>query len=143
MAGGVQPELSARALGLGVRAAPFVANTTGSVSDGNRALTQARAALECGIHLGGGGLNPAVVESHNKGYTPTEAHVRGARWVLEQYQPLAGPGETSMEFEGRVIDRYEVARARDLLEWADACAQRDREKEEAVAKVQAAEGGKE
>ncbi len=132
-----EAELAARALGLGVRAAPFVANTTGSVSDGNRALTQARAALECGIHLGGGGLNPAVVESHNKGYTPTEADVRDARWVLEQYERLAGTGETWMEFEGRAIDRYEAARARDLLEWADACAVRDREKQEAVAKAQA------
>jgi citrate lyase subunit beta/citryl-CoA lyase len=137
-----EAELTARALGLGVRAAPFVANTTGSVSDGNRALTQARAALECGIHLGGGGLNPAVVESHNKGYTPTEADARDARWVLEQYERLAGTGEAWMEFEGRVIDRYEAARARDLLEWADACAERDREKTEAVAKVQTAEGGK-
>ena len=132
-----EAELAARALGLGVRAAPFVANTTGSVSDGNRALTQARAALECGIHLGGGGLNPAVVESHNKGYTPTEADVRDARWVLEQYDRLAATGGTWMQFEGRIIDRYEAARARDLLEWADACAARDTEKAEAVAKAKA------
>jgi citrate lyase subunit beta/citryl-CoA lyase len=137
-----EAELAARALGLGVRASPFVANTSGSVSDGNRALTQARAALECGIHLGGGGLNPAVVESHNKGLTPTEADVRDARWVLEQYERLAATGETWMEFEGRVIDRYEADRARDLLEWSDACAERDREKKEAVARTQAAEGNK-
>jgi citrate lyase subunit beta/citryl-CoA lyase len=134
-----EAELAARALGLGVRAAPFVANTTGSVSDGNRALTQARAALECGIHVGGGGLNPAVVESHNRGYTPTEADVRDARWVLEQYGRLAATGETWMEFEGRVIDRYEAARARDLIEWSEACAARDREKQDAVAQAQSAE----
>lgn len=134
-----EAELAARALGLGVRAAPFVANTTGSVSDGGRALRQARAALECGIRLGGGGLNPAVVEAHNRGLTPTGDDVEDARWVLEQYERLAATGETWMEVEGRVIDRYEAARARDLLDWADACAARDREKAAAVARAKATE----
>jgi citrate lyase subunit beta/citryl-CoA lyase len=137
-----EAELAARTLGLGLRAAPFVANTTGSVSDGSRALLQAEAARRCGFHLGGGGLNPAVVESHNVGLTPTEADVSDARWVLEQYDRLAATGETWMEFEGRVIDRYEAARARDLLEWAKACAARDGEKQAAVAKARAEMDGK-
>lgn len=130
-----EAELAARTLGLGVRGAPFLANTTGSVSDGNRALRQAEAARKCGFHLGGGGLNPAVVEGHNVGLTPTEDDVRDARRVLEQYRQLAGTGETWMEVEGRVIDGYEAARARDTLEWAALCAERDREKAEAVARV--------
>lgn len=130
-----EAELAARTLGLGVRGAPFLANTTGSVSDGNRALRQAEAARKCGFHLGGGGLNPAVVEGHNVGLTPTEDDVRDARWVLEQHRQLTGTGETWMEVEGRVIDGYEAARARDTLEWAALCAERDREKAEAVARV--------
>lgn len=130
-----EAELAARALGLGVRAAPFVANTTGSVSDPNRALRQAEAARKCGFRLGGGGLNPAVVEPHNLGLTPTEEDVRDARWVLEQHRQLAGTGETWMEIEGRVIDRYEAARARETLEWAALCAERNREKTEAVART--------
>jgi citrate lyase subunit beta/citryl-CoA lyase len=136
-----EAELAARTLGLGLRAAPFVANTTGSVSDGNRALVQAEAARRCGFHLGGGGLNPAVVESHNVGLTPTEEDLRDARWVLEQYERLAGTGETWMEFEGRVIDRYEAARARDTLEWAEACAERNRGKADSAARTQAALAG--
>jgi citrate lyase subunit beta/citryl-CoA lyase len=135
-----EAELAARALGLGVRAAPFVANTTGSVSDGERAFKQAEAARKCGFHLGLGGLNPAVVESHNRGYTPTEAEVRDAHWVLEQYERLIASGETWLEIEGRVIDRYEAARARDTIDWAAACAARDREKERAVARTRAALG---
>lgn len=130
-----EAELAARALGLGVRGAPFVANTTGSVSDPNRALLQAEAARKCGFHLGGGGLNPAVVEGHNVGLTPTEDDVRDARWVLEQHHQLAGTGETWQEIDGRIIDGYEAARARDTLEWAALCAERDREKAEAVARV--------
>jgi len=42
------------------------------------------------------------------------------------------------EIDGRVIDDYEAERARDTLEWADVCAQRDREKSEAVARTRAA-----
>lgn len=38
-----EAELGARTLGLGVRAAPFLANTTESVSDPNRALRQSAA----------------------------------------------------------------------------------------------------
>ena len=133
-----EAQLAARALGLGVRAAPFVANTTGSVSDGNRALRQAEAARACGIRLGGGGLNPAVVESHNVGYTPSEADVRDAHWVLEQFERLQTSNEPWLEVEGRVIDGYEAQRARGALEWAELCAARDREKEQAVARVQAA-----
>ncbi len=136
-----EAELAARTLGLGVRGAPFLANTTGSVSDGNRALRQAEAARKCGFHLGGGGLNPAVVEGHNVGLTPTEEDVRDARWVLEQHRQLAGTGETWREIEGRIIDGYEAARARDTLEWAALCAERDREKAKAVARTRAAMAG--
>jgi citrate lyase subunit beta / citryl-CoA lyase len=132
-----EAELAACTLGLGVRGAPFVANTTGSVSDSNRALRQAEAARKCGFHLGGGGLNPAVVDGHNVGLTPTEEDVCDARWVLEQYRRLAESGETWQEVEGRIIDRYEAARARDTLDWAALCAERDRDKAAAVARVRA------
>jgi citrate lyase subunit beta / citryl-CoA lyase len=130
-------ELIARVLGIEVRASPFVANTTGSVSDSDLAFRQAEAARKCGFRLGGG-LNPAVVEPQNRGFTPSEEDVRDAHWVLEQYRQLAGSGETWREVNGRIIDRYEAARARDTLEWAELCAERNREKAEAVVRVQAA-----
>lgn len=135
-----EAELAARTLGLGVRAAPFVANTTGSVSDPERALRQAEAARRCGIRLGGGGLNPAVVEGHNRGFTPSADDVSEARRVLEEYERLSASDDTWLEIEGRVVDCYEAARARELLDWADACAERDREKREAVERVKAAAG---
>ena len=93
-----EAELATRTLGLGLRAAPFIPNTTGSVSDGNRALRQAEAARKCGFRLGGGGLNPAVVENHNVGFTPTEEEVRDAELVLERYRrskPRARHGRNS------------------------------------------------
>ena len=136
-----EAELAGRTVGLGVRAAPFLANPTGSVSDANRALQQAEAARRCGFHLGGGGLNPAVVESHNAGLTPTEDDVKDARSVLEHYRQLESSGDTWMEIEGRVIDAYEAARARDLIEWAEACAERNKEKAQAVARIKAGNNG--
>ena len=132
-----EAELAARALGLGVRTAPFVANTTGSVSDADRALRQARAARACGIYLGGGGLNPAVVDSHNKGYTPSTDDVRDAHWVLAQFERLQTTDEPWTEVEGRFIDRYEAERARGVLRQAEACAARDCEKADAMARVKA------
>jgi len=134
-----EAELAARVLGLGVRASPFVANKTGSVSDPDRALHQAQAMYRCGIHLGGGGLNPAVVEGHTVGLTPTAEDVRDAHWVIEQYHLLAATGDTWREVEGRVIDRYEAARARKTLDYAALCAARDQEKAVAVARVKAAQ----
>ena len=135
-----EAELAARTLGLGVRASPFIVNKTGSVSDPDRALHQAQATFKCGIHLGGGGLNPAVVDGHTVGLTPTADDVRDAQWVIEQYRQLAVTSDTWRDVDGRVIDHYEAARARGMLEWAALCAARDKEKTEAVARVKAAQG---
>lgn len=130
-------ELVARTLQVETHAAPFVANTTGSVSDSEHAFRAAEAARKCGFRHGGG-LNPAVVEPQNRGFTPSDEDVHEAHWVLDQYRQLTGSGDTWREVNGRIIDRYEAARARDTLEWADLCAERNREKAEAVARVQAA-----
>ncbi len=134
-----EAEMAGRTLALGVRGGPFIANKTGSVSDPNRSLHQAQATFKCGIRLGGGGLNPAVVDGHNAGLTPTADDVRDAHWMLEQYRQLAATSDTWREVEGRVIDRYAAAHAREMLEYAALCAARDKEKSEAVAKVKAAQ----
>jgi len=134
-----EAELAARTLGLGVRASPFIVNKTGSVSDGDRALRQAQATFKCGITLGGGGLNPAVVAGHTTGLTPTADDVRDAQWVIEQYSRLAATSDTWREVDGRIIDRYEAARARGTLNWAALCAARDKQKAAAVAAVKAAQ----
>jgi citrate lyase subunit beta / citryl-CoA lyase len=132
-----EAELAARTLGLGVRASPFLADKTGSVSDPDRALRQAEAIRKIGIRLGGGGLNPAVVPGHTTGLTPTLEEIEDAQWVIARYQELAATSDTWREVNGRVIDRYEAARASELLRWAELCAGRDKEKADAVARVKA------
>ena len=133
-----QVELAARTLGLETRAAPFVANTTGSVSDPDRALEEAEAARKCGFRIGGG-LHPNVVEPQNKGFTPSAEEVEEAQVVLDHFRVLEGSGGVWQEIDGSIIDKYEAGRAQRLLEWSHVCARRDAEKAEAVARTQAAE----
>ncbi|MEO7726183.1 MAG: aldolase/citrate lyase family protein [Burkholderiales bacterium] len=135
-----EAELAARTLGLGVRASPFVVNKTGSVSDSDRALLMAEGTRKMGIRLGGGGLNPAVVEGHTVGLTPSAEEVREAHAVIEDYRRLAASGDTWTEIEGRVIDRYAAAHARTTVEYAALCEARDKEKAAAVARVKAVQG---
>ena len=152
-------ELAARAAGREPRAAPFTPNITGSVSDPDRAFTEADAARKCGFRIGGG-LHPNVVEPQNRGFAPTDAEISDAQWVLQEYRKLAYSSETWVQIDVmavakdqtpqpldatsylgrfRVIDRYEAARAEDLLQWRRLCEERDREKSEAMARVRAAE----
>jgi citrate lyase subunit beta/citryl-CoA lyase len=132
-------ELTARALGVAVhRAGAFVPNTTGSVSDADRAFREAEASRKCGFREGGG-LHPNVIEPQNRGFTPTEAEVTDAKRVLERYQALQRAGKGFEEFDGRITDVYEARRAEELLEWAELCAERNAEKAEAVARTKAAE----
>ena len=128
-------ELITRALGLEIhRAGPFVPNTTGSVSDAERAFREAEASRKSGFRQGGG-LHPNVVEPQNKGFTPTPEEIEDARWVLERYRALQRTGKVWEEGNGRVIDIYEARRAEELLEWADLVAERDAEKAAAVART--------
>ena len=152
-------ELAARAAGREPHAAPFTPNITGSVSDPDRAFAEADAARKCGFRIGGG-LHPAVVEPQIRGFAATDDEIADAEWVLQEYRKLDRTGETwvqvdvaSVDREGsprpmaadsylgrhRVIDRYEAARAEELLQWRSLCQERDREKAEAIARVNAAE----
>ncbi|MCE2403907.1 MAG: hypothetical protein J4F43_01990 [Dehalococcoidia bacterium] len=131
-------ELAARALGLEPTNMPFVANTTGSVSDPDRAFQEADIARRCGLRHGSG-LHPNVVEPQIRGLTPPPEEVEDARSVLEAYRRLVSHGKTWEEVNGRVVDKYETRKARELLEWAEACAERDREKAEAVSRTKTAE----
>jgi citrate lyase beta subunit len=131
-------ELAARVLGLDPTNMPFVANTTGSVSDPDRAFQEADIARRCGLRHGSG-LHPNVVEPQIRGLTPPPDEVEAAHSVLEAYRRLMSEGKTWEEVDGRTIDKYEARRARELLQWAEACAERDREKAEAVSRTEAAE----
>ena len=152
-------ELAARAAGREPHASPFTPNITGSVSDPDRAFAEADAARKCGFRIGGG-LHPAVVEPQIRGFAASDDEISDAQWVLQEYRKLARTGETWMQVDvssvdreasprpmavdsylgrHRVIDRYEAARAEELLQWQRLCQERDQEKAEAIDRVRFAE----
>jgi len=130
--------LAMRALGKTSTSGPYVPEPQGRVNNPEWALQYARACFLAGIREATG-LHPAVVEPFNRGLTPTPEEVAWARRVLEAYQELEEREESVGELEGRVIDRYEARRARELILWAEACAAQDARKERAMKRAQGGE----
>ena len=109
-------------------------DTTGSVSDASYAFAQAEATRRIGGRKGSG-LHPNVVEPANRGLTPPPDEVEEAQRVLLFWTELDQRGETEGLLEGNVVDRYEAARARELIQWAADCAATDAYKASMVAEA--------
>ncbi len=128
-------ELAARVARLEVHSTPYMPNMSGSVSDGDHAFRVAEATRKLGFRMGGG-LHPNVVGPQNRGFMPTIVEVAAAHQVLELYDEVVASGKAWAEIGGVVVDWYEARRARDLLEWAELCDRRNREKKDAVSRVE-------
>ena len=108
---------------------------TGSVSDGDFTYRQAVASRKAGGRYGHG-LHPNVVEPMNRGFTPPPEEVEEARQLLEAWRRIDDQGEVEGEWNGRVVDRFEAARAEELIEWAIACTEQDEYKARRTAEAQ-------
>jgi citrate lyase subunit beta / citryl-CoA lyase len=128
--------LAARSLDLEPGISLFMPDTSGSVMDGEGMYARAVAHRRAGSRSGGG-LHPNVVPPQNRGLTPPSEEVDDARRVLDFYSELDARGETQGELDGRIIDRYEAARAAELIEWAEACAELDAHKARMVEQTRA------
>ena len=133
-------ELIALGLGLEREGGVYVPDTTGNVGDADLALNRAEANRRAGFRSGGG-LHPNVVASQNRGLTPTSDELVWAQRVLEFFRELDHRAEVVGELDGRIVDRYEAARAEELIEWAGLCADRDAQKVAARERTMAVEGG--
>lgn len=122
-------ELAARALGKEFSVSVHMTDTSGSVSDAEATYLRAVANRKAGGRSGGG-LHPNVVEPSNRGLTPPPEEVEQARRVLAAYGEVQQRGDAEGELNGQVIDAYEAARASELIEWAQACAEKDAFKEQ-------------
>ncbi len=133
-------ELIARVLGLEPRVRVYTDDTRGgSVSDAEGAYLNAVAVYKAGGRTGGA-LHPNVVEPQSRGFTPPPEEVEQAHRVLAYFRELDQRGEVEGELDGQTVDAYEAARAKELIEWAEACAWRDAEKANAREKTIAREG---
>jgi citrate lyase subunit beta/citryl-CoA lyase len=130
--------LIARAHGKDFPLTAQIPDTSGSVSDGEHAYAQAAATRKIGGRHASG-LHPNVVEPMNRGLTPPLEEVEAAERVLAHWTTLDARAEAEGLLDGKVVDRYEAARARELLEWAVACAEMDAHKEHMVALARARE----
>ena len=120
-------ELIALALGLERDGGVYMPDTTGNVGNAELSLERANASRKAGLRSGGG-LHPNVVAPQNQGLTPTPEEVGQALRVLTFFRQLDQRGEVEGEMDGQTVDKYEAARADELIEWADRCARRDAEK---------------
>ncbi len=131
-------ELIAMALGLERDGSVYVPDTTGNVGNAELALNRARADRKAGLRSGGG-LHPNVVAPQNEGLTPTQEEVDDAHRILEFFTEMDARGEAESNMNGRAVDKYEAARASELIEWAAMCARRDAEKAAARQRTSAAQ----
>lgn len=130
--------LTEMAAGLEATGGIFVSNPSGRVDQGEQAILQAAALHATQIHRAGS-LHPAMIQPLVSGLTPTADEVKWAQKVIREYEKLVHAGESVTVIDGKVVDKYEYAFAKRLLEWADACAAKDRFKERALARAQAEE----
>ncbi len=114
-------------------------DTTGSVGDSDLTRKRAEANRKVGLRAGSG-LHPNTVAPQNIGLTPTPEEVEDAKRVLAFFEEIDEQGEVEGDFDGRVVDKYEAARAAELIEWAEACAKKDELKAKAQARTRALEG---
>jgi citrate lyase beta subunit len=130
--------LVAMALGLAYTGSVYMSDTTGNV--GNTELTRQRAEANRKAGLrSGSGLHPNTVEPQNIGLTPTPEEVAEAQRVLAFFEQIDEQGEVEGELDGRLVDKYEAARAAEHIEWSEACAKKDALKAKAQAQARALE----
>ncbi len=139
---GAEGELAARALGMVVAGGARVGQGPGGdVVSGNTAFDEAAANRKSGFYTGRLCLHPNRVDPMVRGLTPPEEEVEEAEQVLLRFEELDNRGEVEGQLNGKTVDKWEAERARKLLEWADACAKKDRDKAAAMERNLAAAKG--
>ena len=79
----------------------------------------------------GGGIHPSTVEPANQAFTPSQDDLQEAQEVIEAYRVAYDAGRGFGVYRGRVITVQVADAAQELLDYAKACEERDKEKAEA------------
>lgn len=130
--------LAAMALDIEATGGVFVPNPSGRVDQSDQAAQQAAALHAAGVHHAGA-LHPNFIQPLVTGLSATQEELAWAERVIEEYDALAHNGESVGTLDGKVIDSYEYDKAQRTLEWAAACAAKDRYKARALSRAQAEE----
>jgi citrate lyase subunit beta / citryl-CoA lyase len=73
-------------------------------------------------------LRPDQVEPLNRGFTPASGEGQAARELVGDFDAATKNGAAVMRIQDRIVDLPAVTQARQLLTYAEACAQHDAEK---------------
>jgi citrate lyase subunit beta/citryl-CoA lyase len=80
-------------------------------------------------------VDPAQVEPLNRGFTPASDEIERARSLIGAFALADAAGRPYADVDGALVDRAAAGAAQNLLDWAGACAARDRLKAAATAAV--------
>jgi len=116
----------------------YLPDTSGNVGDRELTRRRAEANRKAGLRAGGG-LHPNTVEPQNIGLTPRPEEIQETQRILAYFAQLDAQGEVEGALDGRIVDKYEAARAAELLEWSALCAHKDAHKAGAQARTRALE----
>jgi citrate lyase subunit beta/citryl-CoA lyase len=130
--------LAAMTLDIEASGGVFVPNPSGRVDQSDQAAQQAAALHAAGVHHAGA-LHPNFIQPLVTGLSPTQDEITWANKVIQEYDRLANSGEAIGTLDGKVVDCYEYDKALRTLEWAAACAAKDRYKAGALKRAQAEE----
>jgi citrate lyase beta subunit len=71
--------------------------------------------------------------------TPEPEEVDQAQRIVAFFRQLDERGDAEGMLDGQVVDRYEAARAEELIDWAAACTEKDAYKERMVQQTRESE----
>lgn len=128
--------LAAMTLGIEATGGVFVPNPSGRVDQSDQAGSQAEALHAAGIHHAGA-LHPAYIQPLVSGLSPTQDEISWANRVVDEYDKLTDAGESIGMLDAKVIDKYEYELAKRTLDWAVACAAKDKYKARALSRAHA------
>jgi len=111
--------VACRANGLRAIDGPF-----GDFGDPDGFIAGARRAAALG-HAGKWATHPAQIELANEVFTPPESEVAQARRVLEALEEAAAAGRGAAQLDGRMIDAASARMALNVVETAEAIANRE------------------
>jgi citrate lyase subunit beta/citryl-CoA lyase len=127
--------LAAMSLGIESSGGVFIHNPTGRVDQSDHAIEEAKILHAAGVRQITA-LHPNFIEPLCVGLAPTNDEIAWAQMVVDTWQELTLAGEAVATINGRVVDCYEYANARQTLDWATACAEKNRFKEKALERAQ-------
>ena len=108
--------VAARAAGVPALDTPFV-----RFRETERLVRDCRAARRFGFS-GKFAIHPSQIDVINREFAPSEDEIVEARRVVEAYESARRTGRGATSLDGKMVDEPVVARARDLLEMAQAFA---------------------